>query len=659
MQERTLRIGRSLTPGLAGVGLQRHISRRLSLLVISTALLLARPIYAVVSYPVVPAFGGLTFPSPVQVVFPPGETQRAFVVELAGTVSVINNVAAPTRSVVLDLSARVNQGTPDHGLLSLAFHPKFASNGYIYLWTSIWESGSRYLRLLRFTVAATGIVDPASELTLISQAMGTGGHDGGTLFFGTDGYLYISIGDGDEGSAGAEAIASHQRIDRGFFGGVLRIDVDQAPTNLTPNPHGGQTAAGYRIPADNPFVGATSFNNQPVTPSQVRTEFWAVGLRNPFRMSLDAPTGDIWVGDVGLDTREEIDTLTRGGNFGWNFREGSAPGPLAAQTPAGVSFVAPIWDYTHVAGDICITGGVVYRGNAFPELQGAYIFADYISGRIWSAANSGTRPFAAAQVAAVAAEPGIVAITVQPGTGDILLVNHDEGLIQRLGATVAGATPPTITSQPTSPTVLNGGSLALYIAATGPGLRYQWYFNSAPIAGATSALLYIPGVTGGAAGSYTCEVSNAFGAVVSAPAKVGVAGTADSRRLLAIATRGIVGAGDNIMIAGFVIGGTLAKTVIVRASGPALARFVPAGTLPDPVLQVFDSAGNRVAVNQGWGGSATIASVAASVGLIAWSDAASLDSAVLLTLPPGGYTAQVSGASNDTGVALVEVYDVP
>jgi len=224
-------------------------------------------------YTVVPAFGGVAFTEPVQIVFAPGETTRSFVVERAGRIAMIANIASPSRQVILDLSASVNQGDAGHGMLSMAFHPQFVQNGYFYVWTPIWISGLRYLQLLRFTLASNGTVAISSQVTLLSQPVGTGGHDGGTLLFGTDGYLYLSIGDGDEGSAGAEAIASHQRIDVGFFGGVFRFDVDQKAGNLLPNAHLGVVPTGYLVPADNPFVGATSFDGQPVNPTQVRTEF--------------------------------------------------------------------------------------------------------------------------------------------------------------------------------------------------------------------------------------------------------------------------------------------------------------------------------------------------------------------------------------------------
>ena len=621
---------------------------------------------AAAAYPVVAAFGGISFQQPVQVVFAPGETTRAFVVERAGTIAMVPDITNPARQVILDLSGSVNPSVNDsgHGMLSMVFHPNFAQNGYFYVWTSIWEGGSRFTRLMRYTLSAGGTVDPASELTLINQPVGSGGHDGGTLLFGTDGYLYLSIGDGDEGVAGAEAIASHQRIDVGFFGAVLRIDVDQNPGNLIPNPHLGQQPTGYLIPADNPYVGATSFNGKPVNPASVRTEFWAVGLRNPFRMSFDSANGELWAGDVGLSSEEEIDVVTAGSNYGWSFYEGTIPGPDYAELPAGIAFVPPVWEYNHDASDMCVIGGVLYHGARFPELQGQYIFGDYISGRIWAASSPATRPFQAAQVSQISSTMGVTDITVQPLTGDLLIANLGTGLIQELSAPSATLAPPIIGAQPASQTISAGSTVAFTLAATSaPADAYQWYLNGAPIAGATSATLVITGTTSANAGTYTCTAINSAGSVLSAPATLAVDATAPAPRLINISTRGQVGTGANILIAGFVVGGTTSKTVLIRASGPAIAAapFNVPGTLADPEVQLYGqgSPAPLVATNAGWSGNAQIAAAAASVGAFAWSNPSSNDSALLVTLPPGAYTAQVSGVSGDSGVALVEVYDVP
>lgn len=394
------------------------------------------------------AFGGVNFFEPTQVVFAPGETTRAFVVEREGRVAVVRDTtaAAPTREVFLDLTAHVGNGGPDHGLLSLAFHPQFATNGWFYVWHSMVSGGKRYNRLARYTRSATNpaIADPASELPLITQQTGPGGHDGGALAFGADGYLYLSIGDGDSGYE--PAINSHQRIDRDFFGCIIRLDVDQRAGNLAPNPHTSVHAGTFLVPADNPFVNATTFNGAAVSPSAVRTEFWAVGLRNPFRLSFDPPTGQLWCADVGLDLLEEINLITRGGNYGWDFREGHAGGPRSSAQPAGLTLTEPIFEYDHSLG-LSITGGVVYRGAKFAELQGRYLYSDFVSGRIWALADNGARPLPASQVKQIALESGLVGFTTDPRTGDILLTDLDSNVIKRLVAAPTGpALPATLST---------------------------------------------------------------------------------------------------------------------------------------------------------------------------------------------------------------------
>lgn len=605
-------------------------------------------------YSVGPAFGGLAFQAPTQVVFAPGETHRAFVVEQAGRIAMIADVTHPTRQVVLDLSASLVGDDAGHGMLSMAFHPQFAQNGYFYVWTPIWENGARFLRLLRFTMAGNGSVDPSTELVILSQPVGAGGHDGGTVLFGPDGYLYLSIGDGDEGDAGAEAIASHQRIDQGFFGGVFRIDVDKRAGNLAPNAHLGQVAANYLVPADNPFVGATSFNGSPVDPTQVRTEFWAAGLRNPFRMAFDAASGELWVGDVGLSAEEEVDVIVKGANYGWNFIEGDIPGPAAAQLPAGVTFTPPVWVYDHSQGDNCIIGGMIYHGAKFPELQGEYLFGDEGSGRVWVAASPATRPFAAGSVPMVAAAAGVVNIVEQPGTGDVLLVNITHGVIQELVAAAPNAAsgPPQFTFQPVSQTTAAAGStVAFSVTATGAGpLTYQWFLNGGPIAGANSALLMLNYVNPNQAGAFTVQVTSPSGTLTSAPANLAVTTTGTGSKFVNMSTRAPAGSGQDVLTTGFVIGGTVSKTVLVRAAGPALTAFGITSPLADPVLRLF-SGTNQIAQNTGWGGDSQIAAAATAVGAFSWG--------LLISLPPGAYSVQAAGASGDTGIVLLEVYEVP
>ncbi|HWA09020.1 MAG TPA: PQQ-dependent sugar dehydrogenase [Opitutaceae bacterium] len=383
-------------------------------------------------YRAVPAFGGVKFPQPVQVVFAPGDTKRAFVVEREGVISVIRDLDHPKREVFLDLNQRGRASRRDHGPLSMVFHPKFAENGFVYVWFSTYApNGQRSNRLARFHVSPSNpdVADLASELPMISQPSGPGGHDGGELLFGSDGYLYLSLGDGDEHLA--EPTISHQRIDRSFFGAIIRIDVDKKPGSLPPNPHPAVHPGTYTVPPDNPFIGATSFNGRPVIPTSVRTEFWAVGLRNPWRMAFDPATGWLWCADVGLHLHEEIDLIVRGGNYGWDYREGVIAGPSASHMPADGKFIEPIWDYDHSTG-ISITGGFVYHGAAYPELEGKYLFGDYGFGKIWALEPDGSKAVNPSRVRQIATTPTIVAFTLDPRNGEVLIASLGEDQVFRL-----------------------------------------------------------------------------------------------------------------------------------------------------------------------------------------------------------------------------------
>jgi glucose/arabinose dehydrogenase len=186
----------------------------------------------------------------------------------------------------------------------------------------------------------------------------------------------------------------------------------------------------YAVPADNPFVGATAFNGAPVVPAHVRTEFWCVGLRNPWRLAFDVTTGLLWCGDVGLKSREEINVLRRGGNYGWDFREGTLTGQRG-RAPAGVRFIDPVWEYEPATG-LSVTGGFVYHGKAHPELEGKYLFGDYVLGRIWALDPDGEKPVGAEQVRQIAKAPTIVAFERDPRTDEVLLTSFGNGQILRL-----------------------------------------------------------------------------------------------------------------------------------------------------------------------------------------------------------------------------------
>jgi glucose/arabinose dehydrogenase len=317
------------------------------------------------SLELVEGFPNLTFTQPVFLT-PCGDTSnRLFVLQQNGVIRLFTNDSAVASSTVfLDISAKLSASSGEEGLLGLAFHPEFASNGYFY----VDYTAPNPLRTVvsRFQVSATdpNKADPGSELVMLEINQPYTNHNGGMLAFGPDGDLYIGTGDG---GSGGDPLGNGQN--RGvLLGKILRIDINVpgATTN-------------YSIPADNPFALNTS---------GYREEIWAYGLRNPWRFSFDPATGQLWAGDVGQSAREEIDVILKGHNYGWNIMEGfDCYNPPSGCDQAGLTL--PIKDYDHSLG-IAVTGGYVYRGSARPELYGAYIYGDYGSGRIWMLRYNGT-----------------------------------------------------------------------------------------------------------------------------------------------------------------------------------------------------------------------------------------------------------------------------
>lgn len=387
-----------------------------------------------------PAFGSLAFSQPVCLASPPGNTRQLFICEKGGVLKVIPDVTAstPTASIVLSPANVSSNG--EQGLLGLAFHPAYATNGYFYLFYSVTQGSSVYERVSRFTIsdpaAAVPTVTTGSELILLNQLDQASNHNGGDLHFGPDGYLYISLG--DEGGAD-DVFNNSQRINLDFFSGLLRIDVDKKPGSLAPKSHPAipldSGIARFAIPPDNPFVGLTTFNGNAISAASLRTEFWAVGLRNPWRFSFDSTTGELWLADVGQGNYEEVNVITKGGNYGWAYREGKHAGPKSSQAPAGFTSLDPLYEYRH-SGQTAdsnfegnsITGGVVYRGNRISSLQGAYLFADYSTGNIWSLRRTTGTP----TVQRLLGQGGIVAFGTDPSNSDILIADINSGLIRRL-----------------------------------------------------------------------------------------------------------------------------------------------------------------------------------------------------------------------------------
>ena len=427
------------------------------------------------SLSLVNAFPGLSFDAPTCIASQPGDTHRLYICEKLGKIWLIPDVTAatPTKTLFLDVAAVVNSHTGferfrgafvESGLLGLAFHPNYASNRYFYVfYTPGIGSGSTpplHERLSRFTTqtANPNAADTTSEYVLIAQRDEKDNHNGGDLHFGTDGYLYFGIG--DEGGQNDQELNS-QRIDRDFFSGIFRIDVDKKPGNLEPNPHPNPAEyptspppdavkrdggiARFSIPADNPYVGATQFNGLPVASGYVRTELWATGLRNPWRFSFDPATQKLWCGDVGGFKREEVNIVNAGGNYGWVYREGPFEGPWDVAghppAPAGFTSIDPLYSYTHDGGNDAIIGGLVYRGSRVSSLSGKYLFGDHGSGNIWSINLDGSG------VERILGEGGISAFGSDPSNQDILIADNDNNRILRVISSPASSSFPDTLSE--------------------------------------------------------------------------------------------------------------------------------------------------------------------------------------------------------------------
>jgi glucose/arabinose dehydrogenase len=303
-----------------------------------------------------PVASGLS--NPVFLTTAPGDPTRLFVVEKTGKIRIIKN-GSLQGAPFLDITDSVSTGG-EQGLLGVAFDPSYASTGRFYVsYTSPHGSQTGGTSVLaRYHVSANAdVADVTSGQTILTVDQPYDNHNGGMIGFGPDGFLYFGLGDG--GSGGDPQGHGQDRSE--LLGSVLRLDVSGNGT--------------YTIPPSNPYFGSTSR----------RPELWNYGLRNPWRFSFDRATGDLYIGDVGQNAREEIDVQPAaspgGENYGWNIMEGLSCYGVATCNQTGLTL--PVLDYDHGAG-CAVTGGYVYRGGAIPSLAGHYLYGDYCSGTVWS-----------------------------------------------------------------------------------------------------------------------------------------------------------------------------------------------------------------------------------------------------------------------------------
>ncbi len=294
--------------------------------------------------------GGIA--SPTSLTHAPGDAERLFFTERAGRVRVIRN-GTLLEQPFLDIADQVNSDPPERAMGGLAFHPEYQANGRFFVtYTDLVGNGV----LAGFTVSADpDVADPASQAVLLTLPQPGPTHNVGGITFGPDGYLYVGSGDGGNNTGGVFAQDTET-----LLGKILRLDVDGA--------------APYAIPPDNPFLGIDGLD-----------EIWAFGLRNPWRLTFDRLTGDLWIGDVGQGAHEEVDFQPAGAagaaNYGWNCMQAGNCYPGGGCTCGDPGLTAPIYEYTHADG-CAVIGGYVYRGCELPQLVGRYVFADHCGGNV-------------------------------------------------------------------------------------------------------------------------------------------------------------------------------------------------------------------------------------------------------------------------------------
>ncbi|MGH9898242.1 MAG: PQQ-dependent sugar dehydrogenase, partial [Pyrinomonadaceae bacterium] len=294
--------------------------------------------------------------SPLYVINAHDGSNRLFILEQGGIIKVLQPGATmPTN--FLDITPRVLSGG-ERGLLGLAFHPQFSANHRFFVYYT--RQSDAALQLAEYKVSATNpnVADSTEKIILTIPHPVNANHNGGTIEFGPDGFLYLGSGDG--GSAN-DPPNNAQNINQ-LLGKILRINIDVSNGNIP-----------YSSPPDNPFFGSIPGAD----------EIYMLGMRNPFRFSFDRATGQLWIGDVGQDAIEEIDIGQRGGNFGWRVFEGTQCTNNGPAICIASNFISPVAQYNHTAGRCSITGGFVYRGNRGALPLGAYVYADFCTGEIF------------------------------------------------------------------------------------------------------------------------------------------------------------------------------------------------------------------------------------------------------------------------------------
>jgi uncharacterized repeat protein (TIGR03806 family) len=375
-------------------------------------------------------FTNLTFTQPVKMLQAPNSSQHWYVLQQLGLVRRFTGTNPASAVTVLDITNRTFDLTQtEAGLLGMAFHPNFPADPRVFIYY-IDQSTVGHLAAFTATVDASGAatINGASEQTLLTITKPFDNHNGGDIAFGPDGNLYLGTGDGGGGGDPSE---NAQRLTT-LQGKMLRIRI-------------GAPGAGYTIPADNPFAGNAQCPAGGSRPSGNCPEIYAWGLRNPWRWSFDRSNGTLWVADVGQTTIEEVNTIQRGGNYGWDCREGAHVFEPAGCPASGL--IDPIAEYTHALGS-AITGGYVYRGSQPTSLVGRYLFADFESGRIWAWIPNPNDPASRTPTQLLQTTLNISSFG-QGNDGELYVVHYTGGTLHRInfqGGGGGGTAPATLSA---------------------------------------------------------------------------------------------------------------------------------------------------------------------------------------------------------------------
>jgi glucose/arabinose dehydrogenase len=590
-------------------------------------------------------FGSNLSGTPTAMAFAPDG--RLFVCLQSGQVRVIKNgslLSAPFLSITVDSAG-------ERGLLGIAFDPNFTTNHYVYIYHTV-PGSPAHNRVSRYVAAGdTAAPNSAAIILELNNLSSATNHNGGALHFGPDGKLYIGVGENANGS-NAQTLSN-------LLGKILRINSDGT------------------IPADNPFNNTATGKNRAI---------WALGLRNPFTFAFKPGTTRMFINDVGQSTFEEINDGIAGSNYGWPTTEGPTNNP---------AFRSPIYYYGHGISNTtgcAIVGGAFYNPPVpqFPSSYiGKYFFADLCSGwiRVFDPATRTASGFATGISSPVdlhVGPDGALYYLAQGSGGQVFRVSALPARAVNIsgrarvetgdgvaisGFIVAGNTPKRVAVRAIGPSLATygvPGPLADPVIELHRGdgsiLMANDNWRSTQQADIQAAGLAPPDdreaalIVTLAAGNYTAIVRGKNGQTGVALAEVYDLDPGAGSRLANVSTRAVVGTGSNVLIGGFITGNRIGATrIAVRALGPSLQQFGIANPLSDPTLRLHNGNGALRASNDNWQADAAQAALITSYGL---APANNLESAIATSLLPGPYTAIVAGKNSQTGIGLVEIYDL-